>query len=47
MTKIIPTLGAILCGVASYQVLTDANDTPIVSAALGFAVGWLVVEVLS
>lgn len=47
MMKIIPLLGAILCSVASYQVLTDANDTPIVSAALGFALGWLVVEVLS
>jgi len=47
MTKIIPILGAILCGIASYQVLTDANSTPIVSGALGFAVGWLVVEVLS
>lgn len=46
MKKIFPTLGAILCGVASYQVLTDANSMPIVSAALGFALGWLVVEVL-
>ena len=47
MTKIIPTLGAILCGVASYQVLTDANDTPIVSAALGSALGWFIAEVFS
>ena len=47
MTKIIPTLGAILCGVASYQALTDANDTPIVSAALGSALGWLITEVFS
>lgn len=47
MTKIIPLLGAILCGVASYQVLTDAAEMPIVSGALGFAVGCFVAEVLS
>ncbi len=47
MTKIIPTLGAILCGIASYQVLTDANNTPMVSGALGFALGWFIAEVVS
>lgn len=47
MTKIMPALGAILCGIASYQVLTDANDTPIVSGALSFALGWFIAEVVS
>lgn len=40
MKIVFNVLGGILCSLASYQVLTDSIQQPLVSAALGFAVGW-------